>query len=249
MDYLLLVIQKDPKGSLEKLLAPYYKHKEVAPYLATTKSELTEQMKADIEDKKNNGPYAEYLKAKELADKMPTKENKKNLKSLQKEYKKLIAEMDEKVTWDDERCFQEALKTFHYPGEWQENGDFMSTHNPDSHWDYHRTGGMFENKLPLKSGLRATTAKMGEIDFGPQPEEYMEAALEWENNKALQTVSRESYCQFNSSLIPFAVLVDDGVNQPVWLDRNDPTFFQKYNIITHDQSLSDFTMTALECHI
>jgi hypothetical protein len=244
MDYLLLVIQKDEKVSLDKLLAPYYKHKEVAPYLATTKAELLAQIKEDIEDKKNNGPYADYLKAKELAETMPTKENKKNLKQMQKEYKKLIAEMDEKVTWDDERCFQEALKTFHYPGEWQENGDFMSTHNPDSHWDYHRTGGMFENIIPLKNGLRATTARMGDIDFGPQPEQYMEAALEWENNKALQTVSRESYCTFNSSLIPFAVLVDN-----IWFDRNDPTFFQKYNVLTHDHSYDDHIVTALECHI
>ena len=82
MDYLLLVIQKDDKVSLDKLLAPYYKHKEVAPYLATTKAELLAQIKEDIEDKKNNGPYADYLKAKELAETMPTKENKKNLKQM-----------------------------------------------------------------------------------------------------------------------------------------------------------------------
>jgi hypothetical protein len=244
MDYLLLVIQKDPKVSIDNLLAPYYKHKEVEPYLATTKKELTDQMKADIKDKLENGEYAEYLAAKKEFDEMPTKENKKKLKELTKACKKIIPEMEDKATWDDERCFQEALKTFHYPGEWQENGDFISTHNPDSHWDYHRTGGMFENILPLKNGLKATIAKMGEIDFGPQPEQYMEAALEWENNKALQTVSRESYCTFNSSLIPFGVLVDN-----IWFDRNDPTFFQKYNVLTHDRAYDDYTVTALECHI
>ncbi len=244
MDYLLLVIQKDAKVPIDKLLEPYYKHKEVAPYLATTKKDLIETYKEDITSKKESGPYKEYLDAKEEFEKMPTKEAKKKFKELSKQNKKLIAEMDEKVTWDDERIFQEALKTFHYPGEWQENGDFISTHNPNSRWDYHKTGGMFENVLPLKNGLKATTAKMGDINFGPQPEQYMEAALEWESNKALQTVSRESYCTFNSSLIPFAVLVDN-----IWFDRNDPSFFQKYNVLTHDNAYFNHTVTALECHV
>lgn len=244
MDYLLLVIQKDPKVSIDKLLEPYYKHKEVTPYLATTKADLIGAYKDDINHKKENGPYKDYLEAKDDFEKMPTKEHKKKFKELSKHNKKLIEEMDEKLTWDDERIFQEALKTFHYPGEWQENGDFISTHNPDSHWDYHKTGGMFENVLPLKNGTKATIAKMGDINFGPQPEQYMEAALEWENNKALQTVSRESYCTFHSSLIPFAVLVDN-----IWFDRNDPSFFQKYNVLTHDNTYSNHTVTVLECHI
>lgn len=245
MDYLLLVIQKDDKKSLDDILAPYYKHLEVKPYVATTKAELTAQVKADIEEKKTSGRYADYLKAKEAFDRMPTKENKKALKEFgDKETKKLIKEMDEKITWNDEQCFQEALKTFHYPGEFNDKGEFISTHNPNSRWDYHKIGGMFENIIPLKNGTRTTKAKMGEIDFGPQPEQYMEAALEWENNKALQTVSRETYCAFNSSLIPFGVLVDD-----IWLDRNDPTFFQKYNILTHDHNYDNYYVTALECHI
>lgn len=245
MDYLLLVIQKEDLKSLDNVLAPYYKHLAVKPYVATTKQELINQVKADIEAKKNSGRYYDYCQAKKAYDDMPTKENKKALKEFgDKETKKLIKEMEEKLTWDDEACFNEAMKTFHYPGEFQENGDFISTHNPNSKWDYHTIGGTFENVLPLKNGFKATKARMGEIDFGPQPEQYMEAALEWERNKALQTISRETYCQFNSSLIPFGVLVDN-----LWLDRNDPTFFQKFNVLTHDHAYDNYYVTALECHI
>ncbi len=245
MDYLLLVIQKEDHKSLDDVLKPYFKHLAVKPYVATTKQELIDQVKYDIEAKKTSGRYFEYTQAKAAFEAMPTKENKKALKEFgDKETKKLIKEMDEKVTWTDEQCLQEALKTFHYPGEFNEKGEFISTHNPNSHWDYNRIGGIFENVIPLKNGLKTTKALMKEIDFGPQPEQYMEAALEWEQNKALQTVSRETYCTFSSSLIPFAVLVDN-----LWLDRNDPTFFQKYNVLTHDHSYDNHIVTAVECHI
>lgn len=245
MDYLLLVIQKDDKKSLDDILAPYYKHLAVKPYVYTTKQDIINQAKEEINEKLTTGRYAEYIKAKQAYEAMPTKENKKALKEFNdKATKNLIAEMDEKATWNDEQIFEDAKSRFHYPGEFNEKGEFISTHNPNSRWDYHRIGGMFENVIPLKNGTRTTKAKMGEIDFGPQPEQYMEAALEWENNKALQTISRESYCAFNSSLIPFGVLVDN-----LWLDRNDPTFFQKYNILTHDHAYDNYTVTALECHI
>lgn len=175
----------------------------------------------------------------------PTKENKKALKEFKgKEAQKIINEMNDKVTWDDQRCLDEAMKKFHYPGKFNENGEFVSTHNPNSKWDYNRVGGMFENCLPLKNGMRATVAKMGEVDFGPQREQYMEACYEWENDKSLQTVSRDSYATFTSSLIPFGVLLDGE-----WIDRNDPTYFARFNQLTNDKSYENYIVTAVECHI
>lgn len=245
MDYLLLVIQKEDLKSLDNVMAPYYKHLAVKPYVATTKQELIDQVKADIQMNLTSGRYYEYTQAVAAYEAIPTKENKKALKEFNdKETKKLIAAMEDKVTWDDERCFQEALATFHYPGEFNDKGEFISTHNPNSKWDYHTIGGTFENVLPLKNGLKATKAKMAEIDFGPQPEQYMEAALEWERNKALQSIPKKAYCEYNSSLVPFGVLVDN-----LWIDRNDPTFFQKFNVLTRDHHFDGYTVTALECHI
>ena len=245
MDYLLLVIQKDAKRNIDDALKPYYKHLPVNPYVATTKAELINQIKEDIEAQKTQGVFADYLKCKEAYEQNPSSENKKALKEFKgRENQKIIKEMEDKLTWDDERCLQEALKTFHYPGSFNENGEYISTHNPNSKWDYTRIGGMFENCLPLKNGFKATTAKMRDIDFGPQREQYMEACYEWDNDKSLQTVSRDSYATFNSSLIPFGVLLDDR-----WFDRNEPTFFKNYNILTNSTKYFDYTVTAVECHI
>lgn len=245
MDYLLLVVQKDPKRSIEEALKPFYKHLPVSPYVATTKTELIKNIKEEIEKNKTTGVYAEYLQAKANFEANPSKDNKKALKEFKtKDAIKVIKEMDEKVTWDDEKCLEEALKNFHFPGSFNDNGEFISTHNPNSKWDYNRVGGMFENCLPLKNGFKATVAKMKDVDFGPQREQYMEACYEWDNNKALQTVSRDTYASFTSSLVPFGVLLDDK-----WFDRNNENFFKNFNILTRSSKYEDYTVTAVECHI
>lgn len=246
MDYLLLVVQKDNKKSIDEILQPYYKHLSVTPYVATTKDELISQIRADIEQNKQQGLYADYLAAQaRLAEDPKNKDNKKAMKEFKtKEAKKFIDEMNEKVTWDDERCLQEAMKTFHYPGEFNEKGEFISTHNPNSKWDYNRVGGLFENCLPLRNGYKATTARMRDVDFGPQREQYMEACYEWDNNKELQTVSRDSYATFTSSLIPFGFVLEGQ-----WFDRNESTYFKKFNILTSNPKYGDYIVTAVECHI
>lgn len=245
MDYLLLVVQKDAKRSIEDALKPFYKHLPVNPYVATTKTKLINQIKEEIETNKTTGVYADYLKAVEKFNTDPSKENKKALKEFKnKEDQKIIKEMEDKVTWDDERCLEEALKGYHYPGSFNENGEYISTHNPNSKWDYNKIGGMFENCLPLKNGFKTTVAKMKEVDFGPQRQQYFAACKEWEENPALQTVSQDSYATFNASLIPFGVLLDDH-----WMDRNDVNFFKNYNILTHSTKYEDYTVTAVECHI
>ncbi|MGM9972230.1 MAG: hypothetical protein ACI35W_07455 [Anaeroplasmataceae bacterium] len=245
MDYLLLVVQKDNKKTIDEILKPYYKHLTVNPYVATTKDELISQIRADIEQNKQQGLYADYLQAVQRYEADPSKDNKKALKEFKgKEAQKIIKEMDDKVTWTDERCLEEAMKTFHYPGQFNENGEFISTHNPNSKWDYNRIGGLFENCLPLKNGFKATTAKLREIDFGPQREQYMEACYEWDNNKELQTVSRDSYATFTSSLIPFGFVLDGQ-----WFDRNESNYFKKFNILTNNPKYGDYIVTAVECHI
>ena len=60
-------------------------------------------------------------------------------------------------------------------------GNIYTTANPDAHWDWWVEGGRFSNMLKLKdSGERVNSAKIKDIDFSPDPEEYKEALRFWD---------------------------------------------------------------------
>jgi hypothetical protein len=46
-----------------------------------------------------------------------------------------------------------------------DNGDIMSTYNPDSKWDWYSIGGRFDGELQLKNGDVANEATVKEVDW------------------------------------------------------------------------------------
>ena len=58
-------------------------------------------------------------------------------------------------------------------------GNLYSTANPDAKWDWYEEGGRWKDFLRLKDGTRASSAKLKDIDFSPDPEEYAKALHYW----------------------------------------------------------------------
>ena len=58
-------------------------------------------------------------------------------------------------------------------------GNLYSTYNPDSKWDWYCVGGRWSDMLKLKSGGYADEARLGDIDFSPDAEEYENALHFW----------------------------------------------------------------------
>lgn len=145
--YTVAVITKD--GDYESVLAPYDEELRVEPYIEKTKAEIIVEMKNFV--KINKG--AEWLKENNLLDKNG------NL--------------------DEEALYQYYRKDEEETGyvEFDEEGNQLTTYNPDSKWDWYQVGGRWDGAIMhLKDGTFVNHAQVKDIDFSPAPLDEAEAA-------------------------------------------------------------------------
>lgn len=165
MSHFSVAVFTDGKKSVEELLAPYDENIEVTPYVELTRQQMIEKA---LERKKD---YEQRDRSgKEITDWM-------------KEY--INANTDEELY----QC------EFDSDCSYDENGNQLSTYNPDSKWDYWIVGGRCNGKLkaingehgegglltpnPRKNG-KYDIAKVEDIDFSPNQDAYDTAIRWWE---------------------------------------------------------------------
>lgn len=165
MSHFSVAVFTDGKKSVEELLAPYDENIEVTPYVELTRQQMIEKA---LERKKD---YEQRARSgKEIADWM-------------KEY--INANTDEELY----QC------EFDSDCSYDENGNQLSTYNPESKWDYWIVGGRWNGKLkaingehgegglftpnPRKNG-KYDIAKVADIDFSPNQDSYDTAIRWWE---------------------------------------------------------------------
>lgn len=165
MSHFSVAVFTDGKKSVEELLAPYDENIEVTPYVKLTRQQMIEKA---LERKKD---YEQRARSgKEITDWM-------------KEY--INANTDEELY----QC------EFDSDCSYDENGNQLSTYNPDSKWDYWIVGGRWNGKLkaingehgegglftpnPRKNG-KYDIAKVADIDFSPNQDAYDTAIRWWE---------------------------------------------------------------------
>lgn len=128
----------------------------------------------------------------------------------------------------DEECWNFMANGFITDKE----GNLYSTANPDAKWDWWEEGGRWEKFLLLKDGTRANSAKLKDIDFSPDHEEYQKALRYWDlvvENAPLEPgekmpfnlykpdyykeiyVNRENYAKRQASFSTFAVITSNGI--------------------------------------
>lgn len=185
MSHFAVAVFTKPNGAtVDELLAPYYEGIEYDPYVKYTKEEAIAKVRKEIEEYKN-GTYAKYLSDTKKYEEECT--NKQHIDYLKNEFPKHL-------TWTDEECYQ-------YEAGWykedmiDEEGNLLSTYNPNSKWDWYVIGGRFPGRLKSKNGEHGEgsafrdnpradgefdSARVGDIDFSMDMDEYNRAIRFWE---------------------------------------------------------------------
>jgi len=170
MSHYSVAVFTEPNGrTVEELLARYDESIEVDPYVFMTKKEAIEHVRKDIEDCKN-GKYAEYLA--NPSEYEESCKNKTHIKFLKEEF-------PERLNWTDEECYEHMAKQWGKE-DVDEDGNLITTYNPDSKWDWYVEGGRFSDEILLKTGERVGWAKVKDIDFSPDEETRLRAERFWE---------------------------------------------------------------------
>lgn len=134
----VLVISDDE--DIEGILAPYDENITVEPYIRATKQELIEKQRKKIQDYYTD-VYSEFIQNPELY-KEKYKDNPEHLEYIEFKFPK-------ELEYTDEELYIEATK-FMETEELTEDGDYISTYNPKSKWDWYMIGGRWGGSLKLK---------------------------------------------------------------------------------------------------
>ena len=120
MSHFTVAVITAKKEKLEEMLAPYDEGVEVEPYIERTKKEIIEKARKWKED---------FLK-----------KQKEGKKLSDWEFKYINAETDEEL-------YQVEMDEYE---QYDEDGNKLSTYNPDSKWDWYSVGGRWRNSLLTK---------------------------------------------------------------------------------------------------
>lgn len=169
MSHYSVAVISDGTKSVEELLAPYDENIEVEPYINRTKEQMVEQAKKQ---------------AKQILEKLESGEYKlANLKAWHEKY--LAAKTDEDF------YLLERYDDYDY----DEDGNELTTYNPDSKWDWYSIGGRFPGRLKATEGKHGEgsafhdnprrkgeydIARICDIDFSPDQQAYNDAIRWWE---------------------------------------------------------------------
>lgn len=165
---LAVITKEDNYGLVMDMMNPFDENRIMKPYVKYTRegaiANEKESLKKRIENVSNG---LEKLKAKEGKD--------DNLIERIESLEKQLANDQEKLkTYTDEDYYEEKRQW------WEddmvaENGDLLSTYNPDSKYDYYVVGGRWENSLKIKKDRLSEypdnhmgyvdSAKVSDVDF------------------------------------------------------------------------------------
>lgn len=153
--FCVYVFTKKNGRDVEELLRPYDENIVYAPYVEYTKEQAIVKVRKDIEEYKN-GLYAKYL-----ADPKKYEEechNDAHLDYIKNEFPK-------KLKWTDEQCY-EYEKQYFDNDMIDENGNLLSTYNPNSKWDwYDDNGGRWSGCLINNAGRGVSSGNANEINW------------------------------------------------------------------------------------
>lgn len=152
--FVVYVFTKENGKDVDELLAPYNEDIVCAPYVKYTRQQAIKKVREDIEDYKN-GLYAEYL-----ADPVAYKEkcsNADHINYLENEFPK-------KLNWTDDECYEDQKQWFD-DDMIDEDGNLLSTYNPNSKWDWYSIGGRWSGGLITKNGDHVDEAYVNEVDW------------------------------------------------------------------------------------
>ena len=155
--FAVYVFTREDGRDVEDLLAPYDENIICAPYVQYTREQAIAKTRAKIEEYKNT-TYAEYLKDPQVY------KEKHNLSDDNAHLIYLRDEFPKKFNWSDDECYEDVKQYFN-DDMIDENGNLLSTYNPDSKWDWYEVGGRWNNVLTTQNGTKTNEDLVSEIDW------------------------------------------------------------------------------------
>jgi len=220
--FTVAVFTESEYQSVDDLLEPFSEHLEVEPYVSITRDDLIQRARANMQAIFE----AQYQEWKED----PTAYEKgKNVQHM--EYLKALPTLMERT---DEEIYRDEVDTYNEE-RIDENGDIISTYNPDSKWDWYVIGGRWKGMLVLKPGKlgqrgrpglltkmtdNCDSAYVADVDFHRMRQQILQELRPYEQAMTKGNYKEEymrerypterEYMQRNSSFYTFAVLTPDG---------------------------------------
>ena len=264
MHYTVAVVtNEDNESEIEDLLAPFDENTEVDPYIYNTKEEIIENFRESVEHLKKD--MEAYEKGEYDTENYRTywlKEDSEELTDYAKERLELYEKSDEEIyQWyrdgeDDDR--------------FDENGNELSTYNPNSKWDWYTIGGRWDGYFNLKDGSKVNAAKISDVVWEGTPEEKAEAKEFWEQyiegklpspgkepvkcfyKKEYYTSrynSKEDYIERSTATNPYAVVTPEGE----WVAPGEMGWFSSSEDgqaqAEYENWLKDFISKHQDCYI
>lgn len=202
-------------------------------------------------------PYIQYTRDEAIKEGKERYKNEPNMTDA--DYYNQIAAMYDSDMIDDE-------------------GNLLTTYNPDSKWDWYRIGGRFSDLLETYTTVSewfdgySDSAKVKNIDFAGNLEIYDESIVEWDdimNNIANTWYTKEYYQEYydsaedyarrNSEFNTLAVVLPDGS----WHEKGSMGWFglssetpeeardwdRNYRERFIDTADPEWILTIVDCHI
>jgi len=285
MSHFSVAVFTDRTKTVDDLLAPFDENISVPRYIEETKEQAIQRIRKEISDYATTGLYAQW-KADPEKYESEFGCNIDHMNYIKNEFPK-------KLNWTDEECYQDAIE-FYDEDELDENGNLTSIYNPNSKWDWYSIGGRFQGMLKAKSGTHGEgsvfspnlkkageydSAKVSDIDFSPDKEQYARSLRWWEvviEDSPLRNdedksdffnlykkeylieryKDKEAYASAQSLFSTFAVITPDGE----WHEKGEMGWFGcvsneedewalKYKECFIDTANPDWTLTIVDCHI
>ena len=224
--YCVGVIVKDIED-VDKALAPFYEGLISDRYIYKTKEQVIKDARLELEEEKQKYEF------------MSNQEECSNT-TLKRHNEYLYNEFINLYNKTDEELYQ--IKKEYQDGEdIDEFGNFTTTYNPNSKWDWYSIGGRWDNYIKTKHGTTCNFAKIKDISFFPDGKTYndsirfWEIVVEGENPKDEESIpftiqapvyfinrykTKENYAKQMSRFETFALLY-----QGTWYERGQMSWF------------------------
>lgn len=175
MSHFTVSVITKPGQSVDDLLAPYDEGLEVEPYIYRTKAEMIErfrnrnaELRKDMESyKKDPEGYCKEHGVYWNTGGSGTKLNDYWVKRLS---------YDDK---SDEEIYT-YLREDTDDKDYDEEGNELSTDNPNSKWDWYQIGGRWSSTFKTKDGQQVNRCRLGDLDTDFDEKEYNRSIRFWE---------------------------------------------------------------------
>ena len=223
------VFTKKNGKSVEDLLAPYSENLTMAPYVQYTREQAIAKVRKEQEDYKNGEIYQEYLKDP-VAYEAKCRENTIDVERINAHINYLKNEFPKELEWTDEECYQSKAQ-YYEEDEIDEDGNLLSTYNPNSKWDWYTEGGRFTGSLITKNGHEVNEHWVKEINWDKThvPFAYVTSDGKWHERGKMG----------------WWAIVSDEKDQDEWEAEYRETI-RKYLSPEFDKQIE---VTVVDCHI